>query len=44
MAALQNLNFEQAMTLVAVFASMSAGGLWMIGRVCLGMEGGNAHR
>lgn len=39
MAALQQLNFEQAMTLVLVFASMATGGLWMAGRVALRMEG-----
>lgn len=32
MAALQQLNFEQAMTLVFVFSSMATGGLWMGGR------------
>ncbi len=33
MAALQQLNFEQAMTLVFVLAAMATGGLWMSGRV-----------
>lgn len=32
MVALQQLNFEQAMTLVVVFASMATGGLWLGGR------------
>lgn len=32
MAALQQLNFEQAMTLVVVFSSMATGGLWLGGR------------
>lgn len=40
MAALSSLNFEQAMTLVTVFASMATGGLWLAGRVALGFEGG----
>ncbi len=39
MAALQQLNFEQAMTLVVVFSSMATGGLLMAGRIALRMEG-----
>lgn len=39
MAALDQINFEQAMTLVSVFASMATGGIWMLGRVAFGMEG-----
>ena len=33
MAALQQLNFEQAMTLVFVFSTLVVSGAWMGGRV-----------
>ena len=39
MAALQQLNFEQAMTLVFVFSTMAVSGLLMAGRIALRMEG-----
>ena len=39
MATLQQLNFEQAMTLVFVFANMAVGGILMAGRAALRMEG-----
>ena len=39
MAALDQLNAEQALTLIFVFSTMSLGGLWMLGRVAFGMEG-----